>query len=205
MQQIVPTSVANVTSYYVTCAGSNPMNPSLQAAEELVADGERLVTDLLGGVCAGNVYLEQALTVFHSIDVVFANITTSIACPPLQAQFQDVLNTGLCEQSFRGLYTIWVGQFVSTACLLAATIFVALLYQYFNPHWDVKGLGSARNSRSGARNSNNNLLFMEQSPENNGGAPAGSSPNEYYYSTSSLHTSGEYASSNNVVPTNDAL
>eukprot|EP01034_Spumella_vulgaris_P010807 gene10807-13720_t len=47
VQQIVPTDVRNITAYYVTCDGMNPMEPSIQAAEALVAQGEQAINDLL--------------------------------------------------------------------------------------------------------------------------------------------------------------
>lgn len=60
--------------------------------------------------------------VLGDVDYVYANITSAIACPPTQAQFLEVLNTGLCDQSFRGFYIVWVGQFLSTSCLFVAAV-----------------------------------------------------------------------------------
>lgn len=47
---IAPDSVYNVTAYYTTCAGSNPLEPSLQSAEELVAGAQQAGT-VLRTVC----------------------------------------------------------------------------------------------------------------------------------------------------------
>lgn len=198
VQLVVPTDVSSITSYYVTCSGVNPMEPSIASAEELVASSEEYVNALLSGSCQNNVYLQQSLVVLGDVDYVYANITSAIACPPTQAQFLEVLNTGLCDQSFRGFYIVWVGQFLSTSCLFVAAVAIALLYQFFNPHWDVKPhQQQKRNSRG-----SNNLLFMEQDPDSSATA---TSPNEFYYNTSTLHTSGEYPAQNNLVSSDDVL
>ena len=128
---VAPDSVYNMTAFYTTCVGENPLDSSLQSAEELIADGRAATQAVLDSACPGDQYLQQALGEFDVIDAVFANITALISCPPNQEQTLRVLNDGLCGDAFKGVYTIWLGQFVCAAGVLICSIIVACASPYF--------------------------------------------------------------------------
>lgn len=183
VQGIVPTSITDVTTYYATCVGENPMSSSLDSIVSGVQQEQAYITALLttgSQDCQNNVWLIDAQSTLNAVLNTVGNITAAIDCPPTQAQLNDVLNNGLCDQSFRGLYTIWVGQYISVTCLFLTTIFVALLYQYFDPHWDI--------NPAHIKKSNSNLALYD---ENNASKPSTDSSHEIYYNTSSLHTTGD--------------
>ena len=130
--QITPSSVYNVTQYYTTCAGTNPMSADLVAAEDLIRQGEVAVRIVLRQYCPGDPYLEDALTQISRINNIFGNITTLIACEPNQEQLQSVLNDGFCGDVFKGVYTIWVSQYFCGAVLLVCSIIASCAYPHFN-------------------------------------------------------------------------
>ncbi len=120
---ILPSDVYNVTAYYATCVGTNPLESSINTAEAYVLDMETaLDTLLLTPQCSGNTYLINAQSIINNIQVVIANVTTETSCEPTYNQLVDVLETGLCEQSFQGIFTIWIGQYLTTSLMLVTTI-----------------------------------------------------------------------------------
>lgn len=65
---IAPDSVYNVTAYYTTCSGANPLDPSLQSAEQIIA----------GGQVAGKLHYLLIISIFFAYYLNF-----SIRVPPL--------------------------------------------------------------------------------------------------------------------------
>lgn len=194
VQQVVPQDVQNITTFYATCVGSNPMSPSLDAAQELVNEGISGVQILLNSTCTGNSYLEQSLATFQDINAIFANISTAIECAPTQNQFNLVLNHGLCDQGFRGFYMIFASQYLCATMLFICTIAISLLYQFYDPHWDVRKHKHESANYSGERASADSYLKYSEPPATN--------PNETYGGVSQIHN---YHNMNNVVPDNSHL
>ena len=128
---LAPDSVYDVTSYYSTCAGENPLQPSLESAQQLVLESEAAVQMLLDSTCANDQYLLDSLVYFQDVEDVLASMQRLLACPPTQKQFQLVLNEGLCDDSFTGIYIIWLVQFVCAAGILLCSIIVACAYSRF--------------------------------------------------------------------------
>lgn len=134
---LVPTDIRNITTYYTTCTGVNPVQSIVSQAETFVGEYEIAIKAVqLQPNCAGNSYLTDALSVLRKVDVTLVNITTELACPPTQSQLVNLLENGLCDKVFKGVYTIWIGQYFSTGSLLFTTIVIALIYQYFGSYWD---------------------------------------------------------------------
>jgi hypothetical protein len=122
---IAPDSVYNVTAYYTTCTGTNPLADPLHSAAELTAQAKLAVQAILASTCPNDPYLLDSLSVIDDIDNTFLDISGLIACPPNQDQMLDVLNDGLCGDVFKGIYTIWLGQFACAAGVLLCSIIVA--------------------------------------------------------------------------------
>jgi hypothetical protein len=125
-------------AYYTTCTGQNPLDPSLNSAQELVDEATAGINFLLTGVCAGNQALIDSQQEIKEIDYVFNNITMLLDCPPVQSEFQDVLNTGLCDQFYRGFWSIWISQNLTTTFVLVCTLIVCITYEYFGKYWNTK-------------------------------------------------------------------
>lgn len=170
---MIPRDVYNVTSYYATCQGVNPLQSTIDTAQGYVDDIQTGIqaTMVYGGAsCENNQYLENALSVVTSIDGVINNVIGELGCSPTQYQVQQVLESGLCQDSYRGIYTIWLTQYVTAALLLVITIIISLIYQYFGRFW-----------------SDINRDTSRQSAIQNGGADDQTNPSELYQSTSSIH------------------
>ena len=176
---LVPRDVYNVTSYYTTCQGVNPLQSTIDTANSYVDDmryGIEQVMTVPG--CENNQYLEDSLLVVDDIEGVINDVNAQIICNPTQYQVQQVLESGLCQDSFRGIYTIWLTQYVSAALLLVTTIVISLIYQYFGRYWS-------------------DINNEDESPEivvHSGievNQPNG--PDEIYQSTSTIHDRSNFA------------
>jgi hypothetical protein len=68
-----------------------------------------------------------------------SNITSEVSCTPTYNQLVDVIETGLCDQSFQGIFTIWIGQYLSVSLMLLVTILAVFLdCQCMNYFWLTK-------------------------------------------------------------------
>jgi hypothetical protein len=130
---ITPDSSYDVTAYYTTCAGTNPLDQPLTEAQQQVTDAQTATQAVLDNFCPGDQYLTDALVEMNQIQLIFGNMTSLLACQPTQDEALNVLHDGLCGDVFKGMWVIWLGMFVCGACLLIASIATALAYPYFAP------------------------------------------------------------------------
>jgi len=130
---IAPDDVSDVAIYYTKCIGQNPMQPSLDDAEQLVRDGRIAVNAALNNnpSCFNGPFLENSLLVFNQIDNVFVHIQALIACPPNQAEVLSVLNDGMCGDTFKGVFVIWLGMFACAGGLFFMSVAAACAFPYF--------------------------------------------------------------------------
>jgi len=107
------------------------MQPSIDDAETLVAQGRAGVSFALATTCQNDVALEDALLAFDRIDGIFNAVQGLIACPPNQDQLLKVLNDGMCGDTYKGLWVIWLCMFVCAGGLFAVTVSAACAYPNF--------------------------------------------------------------------------
>jgi hypothetical protein len=172
----LPRDIYNVTSYYLNCEGVNTLETDLDFAYEFVEQYDSAITQLQAAVpqCAASQGLSASLVDLQMINGTLNSVYAELYCPPIQAEMSDLLETGLCEQGFEGIYTIWLGQYISVSCLFVVTIIVCVIYQYFGQYW-----GDIEIDQSTAENPVfEDMQGLEQVPVEN--------PNELYSSTSAL-------------------
>lgn len=128
---LVPPDIRNLTSYYTTCAGVNPISPVIQEAITYTTQYQGYVSDALTQ-CPGDTYLLDAQSVLVNVQSVLTNVTSTIVCPPTQNQLLNLLQDNLCDTSFQGLYLSWLGIYVTSGLLLLLVIVSSLLYQFLD-------------------------------------------------------------------------
>lgn len=181
---LLPRDIYNVTSYYLECQGVNPLNADLNDAYKFVSVYYTNINLLLNtpGGCQGNAGLQNSLVDLRTINTTLNAISANIVCPPIQSELSDVLQTGLCTQGFEGIYTIWLGNYITISCLRVATILMSLIYQYFGWEGDVeaKDENVIVNENPRFAYADVELLPVQQINEND------NTPNEVYDNTSTL-------------------
>lgn len=173
---LVPRSIYDVTYYYTTCYGTNPFQSDIDALNQFVVDFDAALIQL-EAACPTNTYVDACFPYLDAINSTVVSINTEIACPPLQDQLEHVLNDGLCDESFKGLFLIWLGQYICTGLLLAASIVISLTYQYFGQYWSDIDSSAAR--------PNDSILFLDT--EATSVPPAAEAQPYYTTSTNSMH------------------
>lgn len=130
------TSTFDSISFYLTCNGTNPVTEPLTAAYSAI-DSLAAQLDSLELACPGNPYITDMANEVLSIQGTLDSITNATACEPIQAQADNVLQSGLCYNSFIGVFIIWVSQYVTAATLFLLTVVVSITYQNFGQFWDI--------------------------------------------------------------------
>jgi Tweety len=120
----------DIVSYYSTCVGTDPLTGSLSGAQDAINTLYSSITDLyLVCPAATNPNLVYAQNNLTYISQTLYDIGNTTACPPLQYQVDQVLETGFCNNGFTGFYIFWAGAYVAAAGLFFATIVVSIVYQ----------------------------------------------------------------------------
>lgn len=127
----------DVTSYYVSCQGANPIDKLIKeillTSSILNQSIHRLVQP--GGDCNNNPYLLQALTNINCIHTNATEIQANSICEPIQNDWNDAMEDGLCSKAFNGIFTLWIAVMIAILFLYGVTIFGSILYLYFGPLW----------------------------------------------------------------------
>mmetsp|Transcript_33867 Transcript_33867/g.49181 ORF Transcript_33867/g.49181 Transcript_33867/m.49181 type:complete len:521 (-) Transcript_33867:442-2004(-) len=185
----------DVFAYYTTCTGVNPLESYLNSSEVAIQELKYSVQSyyLQTPLCSSSYsYLNASVTAMNDVLDTYADINTQIACPPLENQISEVLETGLCDQVFQGFYAIWLSQYVSNACLFFVTIVVSVIYQHFGRYW-------GRNNEDDEEGMSNNfestsedevVLHINTNAQRNSSSDTAYVSNEYtYYNTmNAVHT-----------------
>jgi hypothetical protein len=194
MDGMIPKDIYLISYFYSTCLGENPLDSPLNSLSFFVSDYSSQISSLLTGSCSGNSYLTTSLTELQSINKTISTIGVLDECPPIQENIATVLQSGLCDYSFQGIYVIWIGQYVTTSFVLFVTIVISYMYQFFGEDLLLETIKECKDDGDGDSNDRDNVSFDEENGEstgNEGGSKHGKalalSPNEHYAVTSVMH------------------
>lgn len=129
--QLSPTKLLNTTLYYTTCAGFNPLQPSLNTIEQLVRQTAAGVQAVLETSCPGDAFLLDSLQVISSITATIDSTEVEMTCAPIQSSLVGLLEVTFCKDTFRGLYTIWQAIFISGGSMYVMVVVCAIATFYF--------------------------------------------------------------------------
>ena len=118
----------DVYDYYLTCEGQSPFQEDLDDASFYAQEAENGVNTLLAGPCAGNAALQDARDTINGIQDTIVDVEDLAECDPIQDEALDTLYEGFCKKTFRGVYGIWLGQYLSAAFLLVLILTASLSY-----------------------------------------------------------------------------
>ena len=124
----IPRDNLEITAYYLTCEGENPFQADLDDASLFIGLADAAVNALSLTVCFGNAALLEAQGTINSIESAINSIEGIAQCEPTKEQVGSVIYEGFCQKSFRGVYQIWLGQYLSAAFVLALILAASLAY-----------------------------------------------------------------------------
>ena len=135
---ISPNDVRDISTYYGTCNGTNPLYDPISSAFVAVNSLSVTVNTLTepGGNCEGNEYL---LSTYPYITNMYNNISfieDSTDCPPLQHQWANIFNDGFCDHTIIALYVLFVTVCSVMVTLYALMVISSMISQYFDDYWE---------------------------------------------------------------------
>lgn len=90
------------------------------------------------GIKTGNEDLIALYSTTASMDDSVYVIQSQLQCPPLQAELQDLLFNSICDDTFMGLYILWVSQYSTVLFLFLLSIVGSVVHNFFGAFWHVK-------------------------------------------------------------------
>ena len=134
--------VHNTTAYFSTCAGQNSLLHDVNTAKSYTSLLNTTVYQLLytpGSSCAGDQGLIEIRAASLRSYSVCGDVEAAVACQPVKAILEDFLFTGVCNQLFSGILSIWSSQLVTSFLLFLLLILGSISYQYFDPRIEFSG------------------------------------------------------------------
>eukprot|EP01041_Mallomonas_annulata_P000596 gene596-1152_t len=137
VQNVIPSdNLKNVTSYFSTCKGVNPLQNFINTAETSALQMNSSISLLLytsGSPCAGDSYLismqQTSLDIFDTIN----DVSNNLLCKDLKAIWDTFIESGICNNIYMGFFSIWTTQLVTSFLLFLLIIMASISYQYFDP------------------------------------------------------------------------
>lgn len=137
-------TVHDLLAYYSSCNGTDPFAADLALAQTAANALASNVSAALAsnGSCSGDVHLLQSQTYIADMQSQVSGIGASLACPSLTQQLHSLVDDGLCNSLFEGLFITAVTFLGTSALLFALVCVVSVLYQFFGSLWM---MGAGRN------------------------------------------------------------
>eukprot|EP01038_Epipyxis_sp_PR26KG_P007292 gene7292-9934_t len=131
-------NIQDTLSYYSTCTGSNPIGFDVTNATASVALVKEYYVNLTtSGLCQNSSYLSSNYYIVQDLSYQVSNLTSFAECSPIQNIWDKAINIGLCDNTFTGIYVIWLAIFVTSGALYFTMCFASVLYEYFNDFWNI--------------------------------------------------------------------
>ena len=134
MQQ-VSGSIEEAAAYYIQCVGENPLSEAVAEVTNTTQQMEAAVEDMTesGGDCESDAILEGMYDIFDAVYNATDNLLTELDCEPIQEHWRDFAHKAVCEESYDGMYGIWLSLFVAAFLLFILAITASIVYQYYLP------------------------------------------------------------------------
>lgn len=117
--------------YFTTCAGNNPLEPSVNNITASVKYFSGKVS-----YCNNTnirTSMENEITLMYSNIQSINNITN---CANIQNLLNEFTQGALCSNTFLGLFIIWSSQYLTAASIFIVTVCSAIIFQLFGRYWD---------------------------------------------------------------------
>lgn len=120
--------IHDTLSYYLTCTGNDLIGNDLGNATNLTKAIDDAMEALTVSGFSASVSCEAALngvsTNISELAPVLGNLTQYVQCPSLNKIWYEIVNVGLCGDSFSGFFEIWL-VIISTNTLLFVSMCIA--------------------------------------------------------------------------------
>ena len=144
-------AVQDNLEYYLSCEGTNPASPYVTDAKEYSTLLNNTLAVLTSTTCPGNADLISLYSTTASIDTSIDHILSLLKCPPIRFELQDLLFNSLCDDTFLGLYILWICQYSTVLFLFLLCIVGSIIHNFFGAFWYVSERDPAIYAQSSER------------------------------------------------------
>ena len=129
-------SVQDLAVYYSTCVGNSSLTIELSNARIDANSLNSSIASLLalpddpGSNCPGDA---NVLKMQETLDDIYQQLDVGdmlVDCEPIQDQWFQALNQGLCKQFYEGVFSIWISQLLTSFFLFLLLVTATITYQY---------------------------------------------------------------------------
>jgi len=120
-----PGAAADSLGFYVTCSGNNPIEQHRQETYNLSHAVDLTAGALLSNpqLCPGDPHLTAIQTDAQALCQKLTEMPPMLRCEPLQQSVLSSVEDGLCDDMFRGTYSLWGAQLATfTAVFVLAGV-----------------------------------------------------------------------------------
>ena len=99
--------------------------------------GKAIKIELRNGVCNGDQNLESAYTHVSLMYPGYEYIAHDLGCEVIHPIWVSTFETGLCEETVVGVFSLWLSQAVTMIALFVLSIVSSTMLLFFDEYWDI--------------------------------------------------------------------
>lgn len=116
--------------FFSTCVGKSPVSSQVASVTAGVDTVHALAGAYLNGACAGNAGLLQVQSNLVSLNATVGRISNEASCPPIEAQWNNVLDS-VCSQGGSGILGLAATSLLTSGLLFVGSFFAVGLSPAF--------------------------------------------------------------------------
>ena len=113
------------------CAGEDPLEELLVEADYWAGKMNRTLDEIKKAKYVGKKCVSETKIALGGVQDMFEQvivILTYAQCPHLHKVWSEVMEYGLCDEVFSGVYVMWIAQLTALACLFVLMLLAAVVY-----------------------------------------------------------------------------
>lgn len=133
-------SSQDMVTFYSTCVGTDPFDSFLTTAGQGVTDFSTEFTNNFSGTCSSNhpEYSVDVAAAASSINASLNQVNAQTDCEPIYLVYNQFLNQGICDNTFAGMWNVWLSVCVTSVSLYFLMCFSSVMWQYFGVAWKLR-------------------------------------------------------------------
>ena len=133
-------SSQDMATYYSTCVGTDPFDSYLTEASNGVTDFSTEFGSTFDTMCFSNhpEYTANVAAAAASISSSLSQVSAQTDCEPIYMVYNQFLNQGICDNTFTGMWNVWLSVCVTSISLYFLMCFSSVMWQYFGVAWKLR-------------------------------------------------------------------
>lgn len=121
--------------------------------------GKAIKIELRNGICNGDQNLESAYTHVSLMYPGYEYIAHELGCQVIHPIWVSSFETGLCEETVLGVFSLWLSQVVTMIALFFLSIVSSTMLLFFDEYWDISQVSIDKIPRDSDLHNDPEMLF----------------------------------------------